>query len=187
MAKIFVLDNYDSFTYNLVHLLRKFSPKVTIKRNNEIKISEVENFSHIVISPGPGIPSEAGITKDLIAAYQSKKKILGVCLGHQAIAEVFGGKLEQMENVMHGKQSQITLTDNPIFQNLPKKIQVGRYHSWKVSQQNFPNTLKVIAQDENQEIMAIQHKQHSIHGLQFHPESILTKQGETILKNWFQQ
>jgi anthranilate synthase component 2 len=187
MAKIFVLDNYDSFTYNLVHLLRELNYKVTVKRNDETTIEEIDCFSHILLSPGPGIPDEAGLTKEVIRQYCKTKKILGVCLGHQAIAEVFGAQLAQMEKVMHGKQSNIRLlTRDNLFQGLPEMIAAGRYHSWLVKSDTLPPSLRIIAEDEEKQIMAIQHTTYDVFGVQFHPESIMTKSGKTILKNWLE-
>ncbi|XMD34709.1 MAG: aminodeoxychorismate/anthranilate synthase component II [Candidatus Karelsulcia muelleri] len=184
---ILVLDNYDSFTYNLVHIVKQItSAKVAVYRNNKIDLNKIENFNKIILSPGPGVPDEANILKPLIKKYAKSKSILGVCLGQQAIAEVFGGQLINYKNIYHGMSSLIEIIDNKeiLFQNIPKKIKVGRYHSWVISQENFPLNLKITAFGPEKEIMAIRHKKYDVSGVQFHPESILTPYGFKIIENW---
>jgi anthranilate synthase component 2 len=188
--KILVFDNYDSFTYNLVHLVSKnIHSKVDVFRNDMIPLDKVNEYDKIILSPGPGIPVEAGLLLPLIQEYAPTKSILGVCLGHQAIGEAFGGKLINLENVFHGIATPIDVTGtagagSPLFKGLPSRIEVGRYHSWIVSDNDFPNELEVTARDENGYIMALQHKKFDVQGVQFHPESILTPDGERIMKNW---
>ncbi|HET7897313.1 MAG TPA: aminodeoxychorismate/anthranilate synthase component II [Flavisolibacter sp.] len=186
--KLLVFDNYDSFTYNLVHLVKQVdtSIEVDVFRNDELPLEKVKNYDKIILSPGPGIPSEAGMLLPLIKEYASTKPILGVCLGHQAIGEAFGGKLVNLSTVYHGValNCQLHVTESPLFKGLPKEIPVGRYHSWVVSTESFPEELEVTAQDDNGYIMALQHKTFDIQGVQFHPESVLTPDGETILRNW---
>ena len=189
--KILVFDNYDSFTYNLVHLVEKIThSKVDVYRNDQIALEKVKQYDKIILSPGPGIPEEAGMLLPLIKEYASSKSILGVCLGHQAIAEAFGGKLINLSTVYHGVAMPVNLqppTSNlqhSLFEGLPDKIVVGRYHSWIVSDDNFPGDLEVTSRDENKYIMALQHKKFDVQGVQFHPESVLTPDGETILRNW---
>ncbi|HEU0111659.1 MAG TPA: aminodeoxychorismate/anthranilate synthase component II [Flavisolibacter sp.] len=193
--KILVFDNYDSFTYNLVHLVNSIvKDKVEVYRNDEIPLEKVAAYDKIILSPGPGIPSEAGLLLPLIKEYAAKKSILGVCLGHQAIGEVFGGKLINLSTVYHGVATPVTFIENTslskassqLFKDLPGQIQVGRYHSWIVSEENFPAELEITAVDENGYIMALQHKTYDVQGVQFHPESVLTPDGATILKNWLQ-
>jgi anthranilate synthase component 2 len=182
--KTVVLDNYDSFTYNLVYLLKEFiEGGLDVYRNDEVTIEKLMEYDQIVLSPGPGLPKQSGILCDAVKMLFNKKKILGVCLGHQAIYENFGGRLENMQKVMHGVSSKITLSDDSLFKGLPKKIEVGRYHSW-VAKNPLPKELKVIAKDSVGGIMAIKHKLFPVYGLQFHPESILTPQGGEIVKNW---
>lgn len=187
--KLLVFDNYDSFTYNLVHLVEKIlDDKVTVRRNDEIQLEEVAAFDKIILSPGPGIPSEAGLLEPLIRAYASTKSILGVCLGHQAIGEVFGGKLENLATVYHGVATPVNIIkDGPLLRGLPETISVGRYHSWIVSDDGFPADLEVTARDEQNYIMALQHKNLDVQGVQFHPESVLTPSGEQILRNWLKK
>ena len=194
--KILVFDNYDSFTYNLVHLVEKIThQKVDVYRNDQIQLEQVKQYDKIILSPGPGIPCEAGLLLPLIKEYASTKSILGVCLGHQAIGEAFGGTLLNLSKVYHGVATKIRLvkaqsngknsdTQNDLFKNLPEELEVGRYHSWIVSDENFPGELEITARDENNYIMAMQHKKYDVQGVQFHPESVLTPDGETILKNW---
>lgn len=185
--KILVFDNYDSFTYNLVHLVEKILPlKVDVYRNDQIPLEKVKDYDKIILSPGPGVPSEAGLLLPLIKEYANSKSILGVCLGHQAIGEAFGGKLINLSKVYHGISTACKILDgnSDLFKGLPSEIEVGRYHSWIVSNENLPGELEVTAEDENGYIMAMQHKKFDIRGVQFHPESVLTPQGETILKNW---
>lgn len=182
--KILVIDNYDSFTYNLVHYLEDLGADVTVFRNDEFDLDEIEPFQNILLSPGPGIPDEAGLLKPLIAKYAPSKKILGICLGQQAIAEVFGGSLVNLEKVYHGISTQITiLGDDELFNGLPHKIDVGRYHSWSVDR-NLPEVLEVTSVDENGEIMSLKHQTYNVRAVQFHPESILTPAGKQILENW---
>lgn len=184
--KILVFDNYDSFTYNLVHLVEKITHgKVDVYRNDQIALEAVKNYDKIILSPGPGIPEEAGLLLPLLKEYASSKSILGVCLGHQAIGEAFGGKLENLRSVFHGVATTCFLQANcPLFRNMPPVIEVGRYHSWIVSEDNFPEELEVTARDDHQYIMALQHKIYDVKGVQFHPESVLTPRGEEILRNW---
>lgn len=183
---VLVIDNYDSFTYNLVHILEKQEgTTVTVKKNNAIKIEEVNNYDRIVISPGPGLPKDAGVTVDVIKTYHQKKPILGVCLGLQAIGEVFDSKLKNLETVMHGIKTPIQLlNDDPIFKGCPKEFEVGRYHSWVIDNKHLSNELQITAVDANNDIMAVKHKTYNVKGIQFHPESILSEYGENILLNW---
>ena len=183
--KIIIIDNYDSFVYNLSHLIKEFGVEVTVKRNDQFKLEDIDNFDKILLSPGPGIPEEAGLLMDVIRTYAGKKPILGVCLGEQAIGEVFGGKLTNLDDVFHGIQSQIKLTvSDYLFEGLPSKIQVGRYHSWIVDKNSLPDCLEVTAVSEEGYIMALRHKTLDIRGVQFHPESVLTPDGKQILYNW---
>ena len=184
--KILVFDNYDSFTYNLVHLVEKIlHQKVEVHRNDQIPLEKVKEYDKIILSPGPGIPVEAGLLLPLIKEYASSKSILGVCLGHQAIGEAFGGKLVNLSTVYHGVATSCELLGaSPLFKGLPETIDVGRYHSWIVSDDNFPKELEVTARDENDYIMGLQHKKFDVQGVQFHPESVLTPMGEEIMKNW---
>ena len=194
--KILVFDNYDSFTYNLVHLVEKIlHQSVEVYRNDQIPLEKVKEYDKIILSPGPGIPVEAGLLLPLIKEYASSKTILGVCLGHQAIGEAFGGKLVNLETVYHGVATPIKVKNNfpttagtkvksGLFEGLPDEFNAGRYHSWIVSDENFPDELEVTARDENDYIMALQHKRYDIQGVQFHPESVLTPDGERILRNW---
>lgn len=184
MKKILVIDNYDSFTYNLVHYLEDLNCEVVVKRNDQLTLEEVDAFDKIVLSPGPGIPDEAGLLKEIIAKYASTKSIFGVCLGQQAIAEVFGGSLVNLDQVYHGIATSINIIgDDPLFEGMPKEIEVGRYHSWVVDP-NIPAELQVTSVDENGQIMSLRHKEHDVCAVQFHPESVLTPLGKTILKNW---
>src|SRR5690349_25045403 len=185
--KILVFDNYDSFTYNLVHLVEKILPvKVDVHRNDQLPLEKVKDYDKIILSPGPGVPSEAGMLLPLIKEYAASKSILGVCLGHQAIGEAFGGKLENLSTVYHGVATKIVSNENDsrLFNGLPEEISVGRYHSWIISEEGFPDVLQITARDENNYIMALQHKTYDVQGVQFHPESVLTPDGETILRNW---
>lgn len=193
--KLLVFDNYDSFTYNLVHLVEKIlGGKVTVVRNDQIDLDAVNAFDKIILSPGPGIPSEAGLLLPLIKAYAAKKSILGVCLGHQAIGEAFGGKLVNLSTVYHGLATPIQLEPvsskqqtNDIFQGFENELIVGRYHSWVISDEGFPEELEITARDHNNYIMALRHKTYDVQGVQFHPESVLTPEGEKILRNWLKQ
>ena len=184
MKKILVIDNYDSFTYNLVHYLEDLDCEVVVKRNDQLTLDEVGAFDKIVLSPGPGIPDEAGLLKEIIAEYAPTKSIFGVCLGQQAIAEVFGGSLINLDEVYHGIATKIKVVkDDVLFDGLSKEIEVGRYHSWVVDP-NMPEVLEVTSVDENGQIMSLRHKNYDVCAVQFHPESVLTPQGKQILKNW---
>lgn len=186
--KILVFDNYDSFTYNLVHLVEKvMHTKVEVFRNDQITLEKVKEYDKIILSPGPGIPEEAGLLLPLIKEYAATKSILGVCLGHQAIGEAFGGKLVNLSTVYHGVSTPIKIDETknaPLFEGLPETLEVGRYHSWIIAEENFPSELEITARDENNYIMALQHKTYDVQGVQFHPESVLTPMGEDILRNW---
>lgn len=187
MEKILVFDNYDSFTYNLVHYIEKLTNvPVEVHRNDCIALEEIDKFSRIVLSPGPGIPSESGILLDVIKAYAGKKPIFGVCLGHQAIAEAFGGKLINLNQVYHGVASPVNVLakDDPLYKDIPATFNAGRYHSWLVSSENLPDVFEVTCMDDQQYIMGISHKQFNLKGVQFHPESILTEFGEKMIHNW---
>ena len=185
--KILVIDNYDSFTYNLVHSLKKFADDITVVRNDGIALEEVNNYDKILLSPGPGVPDEANLLKPIIEKYASTKSIFGVCLGQQAIGEVFGGKLLNTQEVFHGVESTIeVIKDEVLFHNLPKKLEVGRYHSWVVSNEDFPGELEITAIGPKGEIMALRHKTYDVRGVQFHPESILTPLGDEMIKNWLE-
>ncbi|SHJ08070.1 anthranilate synthase component II [Flavobacterium terrae] len=186
MKKIVVIDNYDSFTYNLVHYLEDLNCEVTVFRNDEFYIDELKSFDKILLSPGPGIPDEAGLLKEVIKTYAPTKSILGVCLGQQAIGEVFGGSLINLEKVYHGVATKVSITvhDEVLFKGLEKEIEVGRYHSWVVSKENFPETLEITSVDGNGEIMSLRHKTFDVRGVQYHPESVLTPNGKQILENW---
>jgi len=186
-TKILVFDNYDSFTYNLVQMIEKImNQKVDVYRNDEISLEEIEKYDKIILSPGPGIPEEAGILLDVIKKYAPTKSILGVCLGQQAIAEAFGGNLINLSEIFHGvaTTSRTIKESTKLFKNLPEEIEVGRYHSWAVNNENFPSELEITAVDNDGMIMALQHKTYDVHGVQFHPESILTPEGEVIIRNF---
>jgi len=185
MKKVVIIDNYDSFTYNLVHYLEDLNAKVTVFRNDEFELDELLPFDKILLSPGPGIPDEAGLLKEVIKKYATTKSILGICLGLQAIGEVYGANLLNLNSVHHGVATTITIiSDEIIFKNLPEKLEVGRYHSWIVSSENLPSELEITSIDENNQIMSLRHKKFDIKGVQFHPESILTPFGKEILANW---
>ena len=187
MNRILVIDNYDSFTYNLVHYLEDLGCEVVVKRNDQLKLEEVDEFEKIVLSPGPGIPDEAGLLKEIIAKYAPTKTIFGVCLGQQAIGEVYGGKLINLEEVYHGIATKINLENNdPLFEGLPGEIVVGRYHSWVVDPE-LPDVLKATSFDENGQLMSLRHKSYDVCAVQFHPESVLTPEGKQILKNWLKK
>lgn len=182
--KILVIDNYDSFVYNLVHYLEELDCEVVVKRNDELMLEEVEEYDKILLSPGPGIPDEAGLLKAVIERYAPTKSIFGVCLGQQAIAEVFGGKIINLDKVYHGLATEIEVVDNDvIYENLPKKMEVGRYHSWIVSK-DLPDELVVTAVDGEGQIMSLKHKEYNVYAVQYHPESVLTPQGKKIIENW---
>lgn len=186
MKTIAVIDNYDSFTYNLVHYLEDLNTKVTVFRNDELELEDLLDFDKILLSPGPGIPDEAGLLKAIINKFAPTKSILGVCLGQQAIGEVFGGKLLNLEKVYHGVATKIIIkvTDEELFVDLPDEFNVGRYHSWVVAKEDFPDVLEITSVDENGEIMSLRHKTLNVKGVQFHPESVLTPFGKKILENW---
>jgi anthranilate synthase component 2 len=184
--KILVFDNYDSFTYNLVHYLEKVTDmEIQVHRNDKIKLKDIEQFDKILLSPGPGIPAEAGILLEVIKKYSATKSIFGVCLGQQAIAEVFGGSISNLNEVFHGVATPINIiTEDNLFKNIPKKINAGRYHSWIVNKSDFPKELEITAVDEMGNIMGLRHKTLDVKGVQFHPESILTEHGLQIIQNW---
>ncbi len=188
MEKVVVIDNYDSFTYNLVHAFRQITgDSVDVFRNDRLNMADLDRYSHIVLSPGPGIPDEAGSLKGLIRTFAPVKRILGVCLGHQAIAEVFGGRLTNISKVFHGVSTRIKVLDREdyLYRNIPEEFEGGRYHSWIVSTKDLPSCLKITARAEDGEIMGISHTEYDVRGVQFHPESVLTRHGEEILSNWF--
>ena len=183
--KIVVIDNYDSFTYNLVHYLEDLNAEVTVFRNDEFELEELEKFDKILLSPGPGVPDEAGLLKAVIEKYAPTKSIFGVCLGLQAIGEAFGGKLTNLEKVYHGVATKVTqIEDDFIFNDLPKETEVGRYHSWVVANENLPEELIITSIDENGQIMSMKHSTYDVRGVQYHPESVLTPNGKKILENW---
>lgn len=211
--KIVIIDNYDSFTYNLSHLVKELGADVTVLRNDQFQLPQLEEFSKIILSPGPGIPSEAGLLMDVIRTYAGRKPILGVCLGHQAIGEVFGARLENLSNVFHGVATPCWIVAppsapegatmvgtpgnksneapsgavggaDPLFSGLPEEITVGRYHSWVVSRDGFPDCLEVTAESPEGQIMALRHRELNVRGIQFHPESVLTPDGKRIIQNW---
>ena len=189
MQRIVIIDNYDSFTYNLSHLLKEVGADVTVFRNDQFRLEELQQFDKIVLSPGPGIPSEAGLLLDVIRAYAPTKPMLGVCLGHQAIGEVFGARLLNLDDVVHGVATPCRIIANdPIFDGLLNKITVGRYHSWVVAQEEFPSCLEITAVSDDggsvPNIMALRHREYEVHGIQFHPESVLTPEGKIIIKNF---
>jgi anthranilate synthase component 2 len=185
--KILLIDNYDSFTYNLVHYLEQVTEdEITVVRNDLITLEEVGNFDHIMFSPGPGLPKDAGMMMEIIRVWHKTKNIFGICLGHQAIGEFFGAKLRNLDEVHHGVATPIEIIHaDPIFQDIPKTISVGRYHSWVLDEKNIPNDLMVTAKDLAGEIMAIQHRTLPIFGVQFHPESIMTTHGLQMIRNWY--
>lgn len=185
--KIVIIDNYDSFTYNLSHLVKETGAEVTVLRNDAFQLKDLEVFDKIILSPGPGIPSEAGLLLDVIRTYAGRKPILGVCLGEQAIGEAFGGKLTNLSEVFHGVQTPILVrreADDYIFHSLSDEIPVGRYHSWVVDTDGFPDCLEISAVSREGFIMALKHKTYDIHGIQFHPESVLTPDGKTMIANF---
>ena len=183
--KTVIIDNYDSFTYNLAHLAKELGAEVSVVRNDQFRLSELKPFDKIILSPGPGIPTEAGLLMDVIDAYASVKPILGVCLGHQAIGEYFGGKLTNLSQVFHGIASIISITaPDYIYKELPAQVQVGRYHSWVVDNEGLPDCLEVTSVSEEGQIMSLRHKQYDVRGIQYHPESVLTPEGRKIIANW---
>lgn len=183
--KLLVLDNYDSFTYNLVHMFRSMNIEHEVYRNDKITAEEALEFDLIILSPGPGIPSEAGNMGEIISTCAGKKPILGICLGHQAIAEYLGGKLNNMSTVYHGVKSQISITsDEEIFEGIPEKIEVGRYHSWEVIREGLPENVLITAEDENGGVMALSDPSKKMYGIQFHPESVMTEYGDQMMRNF---
>ena len=187
--KVLVIDNYDSFTYNLVHLVNELGRDVEVWRNDKFELADVAQFEKIILSPGPGIPVEAGLLLDVIKKYAPSKSIFGVCLGQQAIAEAFGGTLLNLGRPMHGIATPITVIDDTevLFKECPDEINVGRYHSWVVNPAVLPNCLTITATDADQEIMALRHKEFDVRGVQFHPESVLTDYGKQMMKNWLEK
>ncbi|HYG39941.1 MAG TPA: aminodeoxychorismate/anthranilate synthase component II [Cytophagales bacterium] len=187
--KILVLDNYDSFTYNLVHLITElgYGSQMDVYRNNKIDLKSIDSYDKILLSPGPGIPSEAGIMQEVIKTYGPKKSILGVCLGHQGIAEAYGGSLQNMTEVLHGIATKIKiLNGDPLFKDIPKELTVARYHSWTVVADSLPQEIEITAVDDNNLVMGIKHKIHDVKGVQFHPESFLTEYGKEMMINWLE-
>lgn len=187
--KILVLDNYDSFTYNLVQYIEEIlGTSVDVIRNDAVSLDDCSRYDTIILSPGPGIPQEAGIMPELIKRYGAEKNILGVCLGHQAIGEAFGASLKNLDQVVHGLSTPIEIlpTDERLFEGIPQSFEGGRYHSWVVDKDSLPDCLEVTAVDGGGEIMALRHREFNIHGLQFHPESIMTEAGKEILRNFFE-
>ena len=183
--KIVIIDNYDSFTYNLSHLVKELGADVTVFRNDKFAMQQLASFDKIILSPGPGIPGEAGLLLETIRTYAGKKPILGVCLGHQAIGECFGGRLTNLSDVYHGVATPVTQTaDDYLFQGLQRTFDVGRYHSWVVDAEEFPACLEVTSVSEEGFIMSLRHREYDIRGIQFHPESVLTPYGNSIIKNW---
>jgi len=184
MKKVFVIDNYDSFTYNLVHYLEELDSEVTVKRNDQFELEELEEYPMILLSPGPGIPSESGLLKAAIERYAPTKKILGICLGQQAIGEVFGGKLINLNKVYHGMATPVHITEeDPLFKGLPKTFDVGRYHSWVV-EHPLPDALIATSLDDEGQLMSLRHKSYDVCAVQYHPESVLTPLGKKIIENW---
>lgn len=187
MGSILILDNYDSFTYNLLHSVQKFtSERITIARNDKISLQDIGLFDRIILSPGPGLPKDAGILTDVIKTYTASKKILGVCLGMQAIAEVFGGSLSNLQHVFHGVATPVSviISEELLFADIPDNFNVGRYHSWVVSKHDLPECLQITCEDSLGNIMALRHTEYNVRGIQFHPESILTEYGDKIISNW---
>ena len=186
--KIVIIDNYDSFTYNLSHLVKELGAEVSVVRNDQFRLEELGQFSKIILSPGPGIPSEAGLLMDVIREYAGRKPILGVCLGHQAIGEVFSARLENLSDVFHGVATPChVVADDPLFSGLDRDITVGRYHSWVVSREGLPACLEVTAVSDEGQIMALRHRELNVRGIQFHPESVLTPDGRRMIQNWLFQ
>lgn len=186
--KAIIIDNYDSFTYNLYHLIKELGVEVKVLRNDKFALNELEKYDKIVLSPGPGVPSDAGLLLEIIKTYARKKPILGVCLGHQAIGEAFGASLTNLEEVFHGVQTIIKQQGNDyLFNGLEKEFPVGRYHSWVVDNKGLPDCLEITALSKEGQIMALKHKQYDVRGIQFHPESVLTPNGKTIIANWLKQ
>ncbi len=188
LMKILVLDNYDSFTYNLVYIVRQlgYGTQMDVFRNDKISLEEVSQYDKILLSPGPGVPEDAGVMPELLKKYAATKSILGVCLGHQAIGEAFGGDLINLSEVLHGVASTVTVEEDLLFKGVPSTFSIGRYHSWVVDENTLSPDLEVIARTPDSQIMAIRHKEYDVRGVQFHPESILTENGVQILKNWLE-
>ena len=186
--KIIVIDNYDSFVYNLVHYIEELNCEVHVLRNDQFHMEDLERYDKILLSPGPGIPEEAGLLKEVIKTYAGKKPILGVCLGQQAIGEVFGGSLSNLSKVFHGvaTKAEIIVDDEPLFKGLGKEIKIGRYHSWVVNKEDFPASLEITSLDDRGQIMSLRHRELDIRGVQFHPESVLTPKGKAMIKNWIE-
>ncbi len=184
--KILVIDNYDSFVYNLVHYLEELDCKVTVRRNDQVTLAEIEQYDKILLSPGPGIPDEAGLLKPIIKEFAGKKPVFGVCLGQQAIGEVFGGSLINLTEVFHGVATEATQTvdDEPLFKDIDKHFKIGRYHSWVVDPEDFPEELEITSVDDNGQIMSLRHREFDLRGVQFHPESVLTPEGKKMIRNW---
>lgn len=183
--KIIIIDNYDSFTYNLAHLVKELGHNVTVWRNDQFEMASLASYDRIILSPGPGVPSEAGLLTDVIRFYAGEIPMLGICLGHQAIGEVFGASLTNLSKVYHGVQTPCRVnTDDPLFEGFPEEILIGRYHSWVVSRNGLPACLEVIAESEDGQIMALRHREYNIYGVQFHPESVLTPDGKKLMANW---
>ena len=188
MKKTVIIDNYDSFTYNLSHLLKELGAQVTVYRNDKFQLEELEEFDKIILSPGPGIPEEAGLLMDVIKTYAGQKPILGVCLGHQAIGQVFGAKLTNLSDVYHGVETPVHITTQDyIFETLPDSFLVGRYHSWVVDTESFPSCLEITSVSDEGFIMSLLHREYDIRGIQYHPESVLTPNGKIIIKNWLEK
>lgn len=184
--KILVIDNYDSFVYNLVHYLEDLDCEVTVKRNDQLTLEEVKDYDKILLSPGPGIPDEAGLLKAIIKEYAPTKSMFGVCLGQQAIGEVFGGSLINLDKVFHGvaTKAKQTVKDETLFKDIPEEFEIGRYHSWVVAPEDFPEELEITSVDDNGQIMSLRHRTYDVRGVQFHPESVLTPEGKKMIKNW---
>ena len=183
--KVVIIDNYDSFTYNLSHLVKELKAEVTVLRNDQFRLEDLEAYSKIILSPGPGIPSEAGLLLDVIRTYAGRKPILGVCLGHQAIGEAFGAKLENLSDVFHGVATPChIIADDPIFSGISRDITIGRYHSWVVAREGLPDRLEVTAVSDEGQIMALRHRELNVRGIQFHPESVLTPDGKKMIQNF---
>ena len=186
-CKVVIIDNYDSFTYNLAHLVKELGASVTVYRNDQFSLNQLEPFDKILLSPGPGIPSEAGLLTDVIRTYAGRKPMLGVCLGHQAIGEVFGAKLSNLPEVYHGVATPCEqVGHDALFAGMESRFTIGRYHSWVVSSEDFPETLEVTALSDDGNIMALRHRNYAIWGIQFHPESVLTPDGRQIIANWLE-
>lgn len=183
--KTVIIDNYDSFTYNLAHLVKELGAEVDVLRNDKFELEELEKYDKIILSPGPGVPEEAGLLLEVIRTYAGRKPILGVCLGEQAIGQAFGGKLTNLSEVFHGIQTNVKIKNKDyIFSGLPTEIPVGRYHSWVVDTDGFPEELVITAISSEGQIMALKHREYDVHGIQFHPESVLTPDGKQIVGNW---